>query len=217
MGRIGILATLVLLAGVAAQANPYIALLDAGGLLYGAPGQTVGWGFTIHPDDSEWVLITAVTLQENGPLGGPVGTAITSCFDPGAPVTCNGFLLDVGGPSPFIAVPSIADGGTDWTVPFSSSGDGLAAYAIDPATPSSAFEGGVNTLFLITYDLYPGDPLTCGGCSPDFSGLTLHLQNGSDPLFAIQVVPEPGTTSLLGLGVAALLYAARRRKARPGC
>jgi hypothetical protein len=47
--------------------------------------------------------------------------------------------------------------------------------------------------------------------------LTLHLQNGSDPLFSIQVVPEPGTTSLLGLGVAALLYAARRRTTRPGC
>lgn len=220
MRRFLLITALCLFAGTAADASPYITLTPSS-MLFGVPGGTVGWGFIIHPDDAQWISIHDVLVIENGPIGGPVGTAITSCGNPFAPLPCNGFLFDILGPVDF-ALPSVADGGFsggDWPVAFDpANGRGLAEYIISAGTPGGSFEGGVDTYFQITYDTYSGDPLTgCGGggCPQTNLGgpLPLLLQDGSKVLFSIQVVPEPATTFPMGIAAAALLCAIRRRRA----
>ena len=220
MRRSLLITALCFFAGTAAEASPYITLAPSS-MQFGDPGSIVGWGFIIHPDDTQWISIHNVLMIENGPIGGPVGTAIVSCGNPFAPLPCNGFLFDILGPVDF-ALPSVADGGFsggDWSVAFNpSNGSGLAEYIINPGTPVGSFDGGVDTYFQITYDTYSGDPITgCGGggCPQTNLGgpLPVLLQDGSKVVFSILVVPEPATMFPVGIAAALLLWAIHRRRA----
>jgi hypothetical protein len=183
-------ATVVMLTASAAgaRASVVIALVPPDGVVSGAPGSTVGWGFTLT-NGADWVSIDSVTTEnETSPLGG-AGGGFTSYMD----------LL--GGLSDGVTPPS-----QTWTLTFSpgNPGTGLGQYAIDPGTPFGASDNGD---FVIYYDEFSADPNTCGSCYLDT--LQLFDANGNPPAFTIYVstseVPEPAPTVVVIVGCILLL------------
>jgi hypothetical protein len=191
-------AVLLMASAAGARASAVIALSPPDGVISGAPGSTVGWGFTLT-NGADWVSIDSVTTEnETSPLGGVSG-GFTSYMD----------LL--GGLSNGVAAP-----GKTWTLAFSpgSPGTGLGQYAIDPGTPLGASDSGD---FLIFYDEFSADPNTCGSCYIDT--LQLFDSNGNAPALTIDVpasaVPEPALTMLMILGVVVLRWRLLRPAGMP--
>jgi hypothetical protein len=60
-------AAAALFLSAAALASPSLQLEAPAGQLYGAPGQTVGWGFTLRNDSSNFLLVTGSGFNP-GPL-----------------------------------------------------------------------------------------------------------------------------------------------------
>lgn len=181
-------AVMVIASAAGARASAVIALSPPDGVILGAPGSTVGWGFSLQ-NGADWVSIDSVTTEnETSPLGGVSG-GFTSYMD----------LL--GGSSNGVTPP-----GDTWTLAFSpgSPGTGLGQYAIDPGTPSGASDSGD---FVIFYDEFSADPNTCGSCYIDT--LQLFDSNGNAPAFTINVptsaVPEPTLPVLMILGIAGII------------
>jgi hypothetical protein len=188
-------AIMLIASAAGARASAVIALVPPDGVIPGAPGATVGWGFSLT-NGADWVSIDSVTTEnETSPLGGVFG-GFTSYMD----------LL--GGLSNGVTPPD-----KTWALAFSpgSPGTGLGQYAIDPSTPPGASDSGD---FVIFYDEFSADPNTCGSCYIDT--LQLFDSNGNAPAFTINVpasaVPEPGLTVLMMLGSAVLV---RRPKNSP--
>lgn len=87
--------------------------VPADGAIGAAPGDTVGWGYTIsNPDASLWLLITAVTADpvQHGtidtspfdfPVLAPLGS-IMQVYDPGGPLGLAQFTWDITAPPGFI-------------------------------------------------------------------------------------------------------------------
>ncbi|MGD0302034.1 MAG: hypothetical protein ABSE86_33560 [Bryobacteraceae bacterium] len=185
--RLTTVAVMLLASSAVARASAVIALTPPDGVIPGAPGSTVGWGFSLT-NGADWVSIDSVTTEnETSPLGGVSG-GFTSYMD----------LL--GGLSNGVTPP-----GKTWTLDFSpgSPGTGLGQYSIDPGTPPGASDSGD---FVIFYDEFSADPNTCGSCYIDT--LQLFDSNGSAPAFTINAsaspVPEPKLTMLIILGFAVL-------------
>jgi hypothetical protein len=181
-------AVMFIASAAGAHASAVIALTPPDGVISGAPGSIVGWGFSLQ-NGADWVSVDSVTTEnETSPLGGLSG-GFTSYMD----------LL--GGLSNGVTAP-----GKTWTLAFSpgSPGTGLGRYAIDPSTPFGASDSGD---FVIFYDEFSADPNTCGSCYVDT--LQLFDSKGNAPAFTISVpasaVPEPAPTVLMILGFALLV------------
>jgi hypothetical protein len=181
-------AIMLMAAATGARASAVIALSPPDGVISGAPGSTVGWGFSLT-NGADWVSIDSVTTEnESSPLGGVSG-GFTSYMD----------LL--GGLSNGVTPPD-----KTWALAFSpgSPGTGLGQYAIDPGTPSGASDSGD---FVIFYDEFSADPNTCGSCYVDT--LQLFDSNGNAPAFTINVpaspVPEPALPMLMILWMALII------------
>jgi hypothetical protein len=173
-----------------AYATAVIALDPADGVVSGAPGVTVGWGFTIT-NGNYWVAIDSVVIEnETSPVSGPSG-GFTSYMD----------LL--GGSTDGVTAPD-----QTWTLSFTpgSPGTGVGQYVIDPGTPPGAVDSGD---FLIYYDEFSDDPNTCGSCYLDT--LQMFDANGNAPAFTIDVVgsstttPEPAAGLFVAIGCAAII------------
>jgi hypothetical protein len=190
-------AALVLLACLApgARADATVALNPVDGVISGAPGDTVGWGFTVT-NGTNWISIDSVSVEnETSPLGGASG-GFTSYMD----------LL--GGLTNGVTPPN-----QTWSLGFSpgSPGTGIGQYVIDAGTPLGASDSGD---FVIFYDEFSGDPNTCGSCYVDT--LEMFDAGGNPPAFTIDVavtsVPEPHSALLLVL--AGCMLALARRPSR---
>ncbi len=109
-----------------AHATPFtfaVTLDPAGGAISGAPGETVGWGFTIENfDPDHWLEIFAVD---------------SDLFDTGEPTA--------------LTVPLVAPGAT-FTEAFSIGLTGLYQVAIDPGAPAGSFDAGTFLLSANWYD-----------------------------------------------------------------
>ena len=94
----------------------------------------------------------------------------------------------------------LAPGAADWIQVFSvANGTGLGFYTVDP----NAAIGSLNLGTLgIVYELYTGDPNSCGSCF-DRSG-QLELD------FSVTAVPEPGTAGLWIVGLGALVWRSKK-------
>lgn len=168
----------------AAHAGVVLSLIPANGVISGAPGQTIGWGFDLTSDPTDWTSITGtIDLSESNPLGvftdfiGPQGGPSGGALDPGAP---------------------------DWIQAFSGSlFTGLGSYAIDPFAPVGQTDNG---MFLVQYESFSADPATCGSCLVSSGTL---FEN-----FTINTVaaPTPEPSSWLILLTGALALSRYRRK-----
>ena len=175
-----------------ARAGAIVALDPVDGVIPGAPGDTVGWGFTMT-NGTNWISIDSVSIEnETSPLGGASG-GFTSYMD----------LL--GGLTNGVTPPNQM-----WSLGFSpgSPGTGIGQYAIDAATPLGASDSGD---FVIFYDEFSDDPNTCGSCYLDT--LQMFDSGGNPAAFTINVtattVPEPASALLLLAG--GIVALARRR------
>jgi len=136
---LAITAVALALAAPSAYATAVIALDPADGVVSGAPGSSVGWGFTMT-NGNFWVAIDSVVVEnETSPVSGASG-GFTSYMDL------------IGGLTGGATAPN-----QTWTQSFAprNPGTGVGQYVIDPSTPPGAADSGD---FLIYYDEFSDDP-----------------------------------------------------------
>jgi hypothetical protein len=196
IGKIAALALLLLAGSWCASAGPYLVLNPLDGHLTGAPGDSVGWGFTIFGDDTLWISFTGSSLTHTA----SVAQLYTD------------YIGVNGGPTDF----AIGPGGS-WTQVFDSSLlTGIGEYLIDPGAPLSSQDTGT---IVINYQAYDGDPVVDG--NPVGGAAQLFLFDSSTPSFTLDVqtppsgVPEPGTFGTMAvLFGGCLAFGVRRRRTR---
>ncbi len=166
----------------AAQADIIITMNPANGNISGNPGDTVGWGFTITADPSNFASIDSVQLafDTNPSLG-----IFTDLLGP------------QGGPSQGFIAPSPSG---PWTENFdATAGLGIGSYQISPLAAPGQQDTGTLAVF---YDLFSADPSTCSSC---------YIQtNEIDLSVSVTAAPEPAPVLLLTAGLASLYFARRR-------
>jgi hypothetical protein len=180
------LLTIGMLWAASLMAAPVLSLDPAGGALTGAPAGTVGWGFALTPDATEWIAFTgSFLLTESNPSLGFYGDLIGT----------------QGGPSGGLLPPAPQP---NWVQSFDLNLlTGLGYYSIDPFAAPGAVNSGI---IRILYERFSDAPNTCGDC---------YLGSGElDAAFSVTVadnaVPESSTWLLLPAGIFAML--AKRRQ-----
>jgi len=168
------------------------ALNPPGGALVGAPGDLLGWGFTLTNDAAtDWLFLTASDF-----VPGPGWWSYTDFF------VSNAVLL---GPNATLTQSFDA-----------ASSSGIGSFLIDAlANPGDTITG----LLRLIYDGFDADPLA-GGANQTLFSVTVDTA-AAVTVRAPAQAPEPSAAALLALGlggVAALRRRARRlRPAPPGC
>jgi hypothetical protein len=165
-----------------------VALDPVGGSVTGAPGATVGWGFTLTNSSTSWISVTssALTFETNPSIG-----AYTD------------FIGLQGGPMPSFAV---APSGI-WMETFDGLSQGVGSYAISSSAALFAQDSGS---ILIGYDLFNGDPTVTGmqtGSSSVSTAIAVNVAPGSQ-------TPEPATFGVTAAMLLLLVSARRRMKPR---
>lgn len=167
-----------------AWSAPMLTLDPPDGAISGVPGSTIGWGFSLSSDATNWTLITAVQMNV-----GAVGV-----FEDylSAWVSNNSFALAPGA-LPLIQAFSAGVPGVTAT--------GLASVILNANAPLGAITGAMD----ISYELYDADP---------FQGGNFVSAGNFTPAFQITVspvadIPEPATAMLVGVGM--LIVCASRR------
>jgi len=169
--------------------------LDPSSSVSGAPGSTVGWGFTLTDNSSDYIEITASQF-----------CADTFAY-PFCDVPVTGTYNDFIGPNDVIVGPADVELTTPTaSQPFGSvASTGVGSFAINPgATPGASDSGEIQVL----YNLWSVDPNDVVNFDPNADNL------GSDLVLyatasvtvtagAAPSVPEPGTGGLLAFALAA--------------
>jgi hypothetical protein len=187
IGRIRNLIFLLATAGCLAGNAEMLVLTPPGGAVNGAPGQTVGFGFTITNDTPYYELFDNSYFCEPGqdPASSPCTPSLGTYQD----YIANNFTV--------IAPMSMLSESFNMNTM-----TGFGAYTISPTAIFGAVDSG---RLLTTYMEYDGDP---------FNGGTQH--SGDIELSApasVMVTPEPSSAVLIALGgLGALLYRARFRR-----
>jgi hypothetical protein len=192
-----------------AYASPSLTLNPVNGIVFGEPGQTVGWGFSFTNDTAFFLLVDGSNFC--GPGGDP---HFTDCSTPYNGVTQFGPAF--GTYTDFIAtnVTLVAPNSTfsqtfDSTVP-----TGVGSYTINPGAPIGGTDPAnpavqVSKLF-IDFAEFSGNPFLPGAvevtCDPTFG--TCELAAAAE----LMVVPEPATFGLVGVMLLLVGSLALRRK-----
>jgi hypothetical protein len=164
----------------------------------GAPGSTVGWGFTLSNDEN-FLLITSFQY----------------CADPGALPACTTsslgtFTSFAGLPTNFDVVGPAPEPSTSITRAFVNNVSGVGSFLINAGATPGALENGI---IVLTYDLYSVSP-NDGNFNPDTDilslGNTLNAE-ASVSVAAEAAIPEPATVALTGAALAGLALLRRRR------
>ena len=175
---------LTLLAGPGALfASPVLTLDPSSGNISGPAGSTVGWGFSLTSDQTDWIsVIGTVALFETNPALG----SFTDLIGP------------QGGPTSG----ALAAGAADWVQMFDLSvASGLGSFAIDPGAHIGDSDSGT---FRVLYETFTDNPATCGGCMLGVGSVDVGFT-----VTAAAQTPEPGTWLLVAGGIG---WLGRRRR-----
>jgi PEP-CTERM motif len=178
-------------------------LAPLSGALSGAPGSTVGWGFTIT-NTSNFLEVTGSDFCE--------GTIVSPC--PHSIGTYNDFI----GQFNFVVVGPAPEESTSVTQTFNLAvKTGVGSFRINPAAVAGNSAVGQ---IVVTYDLFnlsPNDPAFNPALNTVSTGNRLTAP-GSVTVAA--ATPEPATLGLVGFAFVAWAAARRRLRtasARPSC
>ena len=177
------------------HADPTLMLIPSPDIA-GAPGETIGWGYSITNDTTFYLLVDSSNFCGVG--GDPAFTDCTTPYDPPFEFGPSyGTYQDyIASNLTIIAPLSTASESFDSTLM-----TGVGAYMIDPAAPMGAID--IGNVF-VSYQEFNGDPLSGGTqASGDIEM--------SSPA-SVMVVPEPVTLALTGWGLLALGWARRRSR-----
>lgn len=166
------------------QAAPTLTLTPAGGAISGAPGATVGWGFTLT-NPTDYLVVTSAIFTPVTTLG--TFTDFVSTF--------NFFVV---GPAP---------DSTSVSQTFDVlSQTGIGSFAIDAGAAVGAVASGQIALTYDLFSLSPNDPLF----DPGRDGLSFGNTLAANASVTVSPIPEPGNVLLLTTGLI-VLYGVRRR------
>ena len=182
-------AVLVLSTSLAAQALPIDLTLTPNSDLTGTKGATVGWGFTITNNSTDWIVLTGSTFTSPSTWGKYydfVAYLANSTIAPNGTVN-----------SSFFADPS----DTVQTGFYHSTGTGK--FVIDTQPP--LYEQTAPGTITISFDQYADEALF-EQLLPSSSVSALASVTATDTT----AVPEPSTCLLVGMGLGALLYARKK-------
>jgi hypothetical protein len=167
---------------VRADGVPTLSLDPLGGAISGAPGTTVGWGFTLTNPGVDFLVVTGSDFC--------VGVITSPCSN------SLGTYTDFTGPQFLLAGPSPENSGVTQTFD-NSLLTGIGGFLINPSATGSVVGD-----IVLTYDLFNVDPN-----SPNFDPTqdTVSLGNSltapASITVATQTVPEPATLLLLATGL----------------
>lgn len=176
-------ATLILGFTLTAQAA-VVTLTPVGGSVKGAPGATVGWGYTFTNDSAtDWIVLTDSAFSPL-PAWGLYDDYVLKLANP---------ILGPDG-SGFSSITHVYD---------AVAGTGTGSFTIDPLAPGKIALGEI----VFGFNVYDGDPEN-GGQLVEVGG------NGGYytlPVSAsVTAVPEPSTYALLCISLGVVGYARRR-------
>jgi hypothetical protein len=176
---------LLAMSALAARATE-ISIDPLRGFISGAPGDSIGWGFTVSADPTDWIsFVTSFPIHESNPSIGAYSD----------------FIGAEGGPTNFVLAP----GAASWIQSFDSVAQtGLGVYAIDPNAPIGSTDSGD---IRILYAAYSGDPNVCFVCTPTEGSFDVPFQ-----VFVSAPAPEPA--AYLSIGVGLLLISLQKRRFR---
>ncbi len=186
--------TLVLTGTGVAQASVLFTLDPPGGAVSGAPGDTVGWGFTVTNDSAlEWIVVTGSTLYSN------------KDYDPGyTGATPWGIYTDLMSNSISYDTPLAPS--SSLSLPFAPGVNpqtGAGSFAIDSATPYNDQAIGY---IAFDYQIFTENPALNYSAPYTFT---------SSPQINVAIsTPEPSTYALLCLSLGVVGYARRKLRSK---
>jgi hypothetical protein len=184
----------ILLGTVAASAliAAPILNLSPGAAISGAPGSTVGWGFTLT-NDLNWIEVVQAQFCLDSPVNNPCFLASTQFVD-----------IISNPPNDVIVGPS----GSVSQIYAPSSNLGLGSFII---SPGAAIGSSVVGNILLTYNTFDADP-NAGGNQIGFNDAI--SARASVTTITESTLPEPTTWGLAGIGLAGLVARRLRRRGR---
>ena len=167
-----------------AGAATVLELDPASGALSGAPGATIGWGFSLS-NDTGFLVVTGATFES----GTTLGTFTDFISSPG-----NFFVV---GPAPEAETVAQAFSVANQT--------GLGGFHVDPAAPTAAT---ISCQLVLTYDLFSRSPN-----DPNFDPVTdtQSVANILSQPASITIVPLPGSVWMMLWGLAGLSRVSGKR------
>ncbi len=170
-------------AAILAVSLPAATLTLTPDTISGAPGTTVGWGFSLDNTTADWIVINSVTATGFNPAFGTFTEFAATNFIVVAP---NSLFSEA------------------FNLPLLQ---GFGQFDIAPGvTPGDSTTGS----FLVGFDRYSSDPLLDGGIG-FIDGLgTFEVPFARVNAAAADPIPEPATVALTGATLVALLAFRRR-------
>jgi hypothetical protein len=176
----------ILVTGTGAlTASPVVSLNPVDGAIFGSPGDTIGWGFDVQADATQWVSFAgSFTLLETNPSVG----------------VYTDFIGMQGGPVNAVMGP----GAPDWIEPFDSgSQTGIGSFAIDPSVIPGSSDSGVIRVLYVSYSIDPNFCFVECTQTPGFMDVPFTVEVAAPPPSG---APEPASLVSVLIGMSALIY-----------
>jgi hypothetical protein len=175
-----------------------LALTPASGTVSGLPGSTVGWGYSIDNDSSDYLLVANSYF-----CAGTENPTFTTCSPSLGASTYDDFIAS----NSTLIAPD-----TTGVESFNAGANsGVGEYIIDSA--AIAGETDIGSM-VVVYDLFNGNPFTDPSATQIGGDMDLTAAAEVEVTGRTSVIPEPRTLVFLGFAFAALIF--YRPEARRG-
>jgi hypothetical protein len=181
---------------VTASADLITLTLTPSGTVSGSPGDTIGWGYTIINNSTDFLLVSNSYF-----CAGAEDPAFTTCAPSLGASTYQDFIASNG--------TEIAPGATAAQSFDASTNSGVGGYAIDPAAIGG--QSDIGSIFVI-YNLYTADPFgpNCNSCQ-DGGDMEISASAEVQVNGPVGAVPEPAAAGLVVAGLLLFGVAMRNR------